>query len=174
MALILARSETQASAVIDFFPRAGNEIGQPSIISVWNAYNKISVAARVRETGASWSVAVAAGYNNLNGSGNNRCAITKGLAEDDIIGIFSQFGFAGAASSWQINILVDGLTAAPGNEALSSTATSVVLTSNMTGAAQLGFHTYILGQKATGSNPATLLGNSGGIPLSNASFQTMY
>ena len=72
-------------------------VGQPSIISVWNAYNKIvGRAERARHDGELVG-AVGASYGNLNGSGNNRCAITKGLAEDDIMGMFSQFGFPGAA-----------------------------------------------------------------------------
>ena len=169
----LGTVRTQASAVIDFFPRGGNEIGQPAIIPVWNAYNKCFIAPRVRDTTASWSVTAGAAYNNLNLSGNNRLAVTKGLAEDDVAATCSVMVSPGASGSCGINIMYDGLTAGPGAEAATAQAGVSPIHTSMSTPAEEGFHFWTIGQKATTAN-ATFFGQSSGVPSAAAIFKTMY
>lgn len=96
---------TDASSQLNMVFGGSSAGGTAAILGVWNAYNRVQVQARARDTTVSWSYTPAA-IRSVNGSNNNRVTFVTGLAADSIfaeyqtnctlngVGAYGIWGFA--------------------------------------------------------------------------------
>lgn len=156
--------KTNASAAVDWNPGGASAGGTAGVLSVWNMYNRRWVSARVNDTTASWTYALAA-PRFANNSTGNRINFLSGLAEDGIeANYFNEFGVAAIAGSFMIVGFGMDVTATFDRYYFGQTAAAFAnfFAGGTHGsyAPQLGWH-YISAMEASdGTHTGTMLGGS--------------
>jgi len=94
---------SNGSSQIDWKLGSSAAGGGEAFLGVWNMYNRVSVAACVRDSTNSWSYNSAT-IRSLNNSATNRISVVFGLAEDTYKVDVLVFGSSGAASNLTVGI----------------------------------------------------------------------
>jgi hypothetical protein len=95
-----------SGATVTFNPTPAAASGGPSggaVIGVWNTFNRVSVAALVQDSKASWTYATAS-WRSSDGSTNNRVTNIVGQSDDSISASFNDAMGAGAIQALGIGV----------------------------------------------------------------------
>jgi hypothetical protein len=104
----IGTTRSNASSQLDWIYGTSAVGGGAAFFGVWNAYNRVDVAALVTDTTASWSPA--AGTRPLNNSVNNRVSAVFGLAEDAVMTIVNVTAVSAGSDALGFSVSLDATT----------------------------------------------------------------
>ena len=144
---------SNGSATIDFIFGAAAAGGTASVLGVFNAYNRVPVAARVQDTTSSWAYATNT-WRAANASNTNRISYIDGLAEVPAFVAYTVGANGGAGNNVGIGINRDSTSATPSQVAIASAGDFdyITPTSSDGFAPSLGFHYFQAMESVTGSS----------------------
>jgi hypothetical protein len=157
---------TNAAATLDWGLGGSGPGGVNALLMVWNAYNRVPTVGASYDTTTSWNVP--SGDRAMNGSGQNRVYVLKGLNEDPI-----SFGLGSrcfCASTGIAHIFIGkngttGATALPGRGVVTGSASPAVnmdVNVNMTAydnSPGLGWNWYQACENANAASVMSLYGS---------------
>ena len=150
---------TNGSATVDMKFGTLAASGGEARICVWNAYNRVEVAAMVRDTTDSWTLA-AVSTRSANNSATNRVSMVRGLDEDAVVALYASAS-GNPPGQCSVGIGVDSTSTFSGWQGLNATASALSNVGGWSGLPGLGFHYIQALESSQLGGTATFYGDSG-------------
>jgi YVTN family beta-propeller protein len=133
--------------------------GTNNILGLWNAYNRVTVAAQSRDSTSSWNYATAT-WRAADNSNSNRISFVDGLGQSSLRATYSQSISALNSVATAIGINLNSITASPSGSVSESNSSPVnCLVAKNSFYPQLGFN-YIQAMEYSSGATATFAGGN--------------